>query len=89
MLCLKEKMYKFRIPRKNQHWVNFCHANLKVGPFGPPPVALGLGKQETPNTYNRPSGFTSKEGHGAVQGSGQGLFPLRLCPPLISRGVMA
>ena len=27
--------------------------------------------------------------HGAVQGSGQGLFPARLCPPLISQGVMA
>ena len=27
--------------------------------------------------------------HGAVQGSGQGLFPSGLCPPLISRGVMA
>ena len=27
--------------------------------------------------------------HGAVRGSGQGLFPSRLCPPLISRGVMA
>ena len=27
--------------------------------------------------------------HGAVQGSGQGLFPSLLCPPLISRGVMA
>ena len=27
--------------------------------------------------------------HGAVRGSGQGLFPLRMCPPLISRGVMA
>ena len=24
------------------HWVYFCHSNLKVGPFGPPPVALGL-----------------------------------------------
>jgi hypothetical protein len=27
--------------------------------------------------------------HGAVRGSGQGLFPSRLCSPLISRGVMA
>ena len=35
-------MYKFRTPRKNQHWVYFYHSNLKVGPFGPPPVALGL-----------------------------------------------
>ena len=26
---------------------------------------------------------------GAVQGSGQGLFPSRLCPPLISLGVTA
>ena len=34
-------MYKFRIPRKNQHWVYFYHSNLKVGPFGPPPVDLG------------------------------------------------
>ena len=40
--CIKEKMYKFRIPRKNQHWVYFYYSNLKVGPFGPPPVALGL-----------------------------------------------
>ena len=31
----------------------------------------------------------SKEHHGAVQGSGQGLFQSRLCPPLISRGVRA
>ena len=29
------------------------------------------------------------ETHGALRGSGQGLFPSRLCPPLISRGVMA
>ena len=40
--CIKEKVYKFRIPRKNQHWVYFYHSNLKVGPFGPPPVALEL-----------------------------------------------
>jgi hypothetical protein len=40
--CIKEKMYKFRIPRKNQHWVYFYYSNLKVGQFGPPPVALGL-----------------------------------------------
>ena len=38
----QRKMYKFRIPRKNQHWVYFYHSNLKVGQFGPPPVALGL-----------------------------------------------
>ena len=37
---IKEKMYKFRIPRKNQHWGYFYHSNLKVGPFGPPPVTL-------------------------------------------------
>ena len=43
--CNKEKMYKFRIPRKNQHWVYFYHSNLKVGPFGPPAVALGLNKR--------------------------------------------
>ena len=40
--CIKEKMYKFRIPRKNKHWVYFYHSNLKEGPFGPPPVALGV-----------------------------------------------
>ena len=40
-LCIKEKMYQFRIPRKNQQWVYFYLSNLKVGPFGPPPVALG------------------------------------------------
>ena len=40
--CVKEKMYKFKMPRKNQHWVYSYHSNLKVGPFSPPPVALGL-----------------------------------------------
>ena len=35
-------MYKFRTPRKNEPWVYFYYSNLKVGPFGPPPVALGL-----------------------------------------------
>ena len=39
---VSKKMYKFRIPRKNQHWVYFYHSNLKVGPFGPSPVALVL-----------------------------------------------
>ena len=40
----QRKIYKSKIPRKNQHWVYFYHSNLKVGPFGPPPVALGLRK---------------------------------------------
>ena len=40
--CIKEKMYKFRKPRKNQHLVYFYPLNLKVGPFSPPPGALGL-----------------------------------------------
>ena len=35
-------MYKYIIPRKNQHWVYFHHSNSKVEPFGPTPVALGL-----------------------------------------------
>ena len=39
-------MYKFRIPKKNQHWVYFYHSNLKVGPFGPPPVALELKEEQ-------------------------------------------
>ena len=39
---IKENMYTFRIPRKNQHWVYFDHLNLKLGPFGPPLIALGL-----------------------------------------------
>ena len=50
-------MYKFSIPRKNQHWVYFYHSNLKVGPFGPPLVALGLSKLQikviTANGDNR------------------------------------
>ena len=36
---LKENIHKFKIPRKNQHSIYFSHSNLKVGPFGPPPVA--------------------------------------------------
>ena len=33
---LKENIHKFKIPRKNQHSIDFSHSNLKVGPFGPP-----------------------------------------------------
>ena len=34
---IKEKMSKFKIPRKNQHWVYFYHSNLKVGVIWPSP----------------------------------------------------
>ena len=37
---LKENIHKFKIPRKNQHSIDFSHSNLKVGPFGPPPRSL-------------------------------------------------
>ena len=40
--CIKEKMYKIKLPRKNQHWIYFYNSILKVWPFGHPPVALGL-----------------------------------------------
>ena len=39
--------------------------------------------------FHNPNLTKATAKHGAVQGSGQGLLPSRLCPPLISRGVMA
>ena len=43
---IKENVYKFKIPRANQHSVYFLHSNLKVGLFGPPPSSLWV-KQPT------------------------------------------
>ena len=41
---IKEKIYKFRIPRTNHYWAYFDHSNLKVGLFGPSLVAKGNNK---------------------------------------------
>ena len=39
---IKEKCINLEYQEKNRPWVYFIHSNLEVGPFGPPPVALGL-----------------------------------------------
>ena len=37
----KENIHKLKIPRRNQHLVDFKDSNLKIGPYAPPPIAQG------------------------------------------------